>query len=67
MTAMCLNSYQKEIKGDALINPSQNKHIVIQKSDKGNSIVIVDRNKYIKKMSNFLSNQTKFQKATVIS
>ena len=67
MTAMCLNSYQKEIKGDALINPSQTKHIVSQKSDKGNSIVIVDRDKYIKKMSNFLSNQTKFQKATVIS
>ena len=64
---MCLNIYQKEIKGDALINPSQNKPIVIQKSDKGNSIVIVDRDKYIKKMNNFLSDQSKFQKATVTS
>ena len=39
-----------------------NKQIVIQKSDKGNSIVVVDRNKYIEKMENFLSDQIKFQK-----
>ena len=38
---------------DALKNLSQNKQIVIQKSDKGNSIVIVDRDKYIEKMENF--------------
>ena len=42
---------------DALI-----KQIVIPKSGKGNSIVIVDRDKYIEKMENFLSNQSKFQK-----
>ena len=47
---------------DALKNLSQNKQIVIQKSDKGNSIVIVDRVKYIEKMENFLSDQSKFQK-----
>ena len=41
---------------------SQNKHIVIQKSDKSNSTVIIDRDNYIKKMENFLSNQSKFQK-----
>ena len=39
-------------KKDALKNLSQNKNIVIQKSDKGNTIVIVDRDKYIKKMEN---------------
>ena len=50
---------------DALKNLSQNKQIVIQKSDKGNSIVIVDRVKYIEKMENFLSDQSKFQKTTV--
>ena len=38
---------------DALKNLSQNKQIVIQKSDKGNSIVIADRDKYIEKMENF--------------
>ena len=50
---------------DALKNLSQNKQIVIQKSDKGNSIVIVDRVKYIEKMENFLSDQSKFQKITI--
>ena len=32
---------------------SQNKQIVIQKSEKDNSIVIVNRNKYIEKIENF--------------
>ena len=50
---------------DALKNLSQNKHIVIQKSDKDNTIFIVDREKYIKKMEKFLSDQRKFQKTTV--
>ena len=49
---------------DALKNLSQNKHIVIQKSYIGNSIVIVDRDKYTKKMEN-LNDQSKFQKTTV--
>ena len=39
--------------------------ILIRKSDKGNSIVIVDRGTYIKKMENFLSDQNKFQKTAV--
>ena len=47
---------------DALINLSQNKQIVIQKSDKGNFIVIVDRDKYVEKVETFLSDQSKFQK-----
>ena len=41
------------------------KKILIRKSDKGNSIVIVDRGTYIKKMENFLSDQNKFQKTAV--
>ena len=45
---------------DALKN-----QIVIQKSDKGNSIVIVDRDKYIEKMENFLSDQSKFQETAL--
>ena len=43
---------------DALKNLSQNKQIVIQKSDKGNSVVIVDRVKYIERMENLLSDQS---------
>ena len=45
--------YLSKREFDALKNLSQNKQIVIQKSDKGNSIVIVDRDKYIEKMENF--------------
>ena len=44
---------------------SQNKQTVIQKSDKDNFIVIVERDKYIKKRRNFLSDQSKFQKTAV--
>ena len=48
---------------NAIINLSQNKQIVIQKSGKVNSIVIV--NKYIEKIEKFLSDQSKFQKTAV--
>ena len=41
---------------------SKIKQIVIQKSGKGNSIVIVDRDKYVERMKNFWSDQSKFQK-----
>ena len=34
--------------------------MIIQKSDTGNSMVIVDREDYIKKMNNILSDQKKF-------
>ena len=39
----------------ALTNLSKNKDIVIQKPDKGNSVVIVDKDTYIKRMENLLS------------
>ena len=40
-----------------LASLSKNKDIVIQKSDKGNSVVIVDNETYIKRMENLLSNE----------
>ena len=46
---MCLSQDQSKGEFDVLKNLSQNKQIVIQKSEKGNSIVIVDRDTYIKK------------------
>ena len=49
----------------ALTNLSKNKDIVIQKSDKGNSVVIVDKDTYIKRMGNLLSDQRKFEKVTL--
>ena len=42
----------------ALQNLCRNKNIVIQKSDKGNSLVIVDKANYLDKMQN-LQNDTK--------
>ena len=46
----------------ALTNLSKNKDIVIQKSDKGNSVAIVDKDT---KMENLLSDQRKFEKVTL--
>ena len=44
----------------AFQNLSKNKDLIIQKSDKENSVVTVDRHDYIKKMENILSDQNKF-------
>ena len=49
----------------ALTNLSKNKDIVIQKFDKGNFAVIVDKVTYIKKVENLLSDQRKFEKVTL--
>ena len=49
----------------ALTNISKNKDIIIQKSYKGNSIVIVDKDTYIKRMENILSDQRKFEKVAL--
>ena len=56
------NVLQHLSKGEFDAVKSQNNQIVIQKSDKGNSIVIVDRGMYFEKIENFLSHQSKFQK-----
>ena len=37
----------------------------MQKSDKANSVVIVDRQDYIKKIDDFLSDQQKFSKVSL--
>ena len=49
----------------ALTNLSKNKDLIIQKSDKGNSAVIVDKDTYIKRMENLLSDQRNFEKVTL--
>ena len=49
----------------ALQNLSKNKDLIIQKSDKGNSVVIVQRQDYLKKMNDILSDQKKFSKASL--
>ena len=47
------NVLQHLSKGEFDALKSQNNQIVIQKSDKGNSIVIVDRGMYFEKIENF--------------
>ena len=45
----------------ALNNLSNNENIIIQKSDKGNSIVLLDKDKYIEGMYKILNNNVKFE------
>ena len=46
-------------------NLSKNKDLIIQKSDKGNSVVIIQRQDYLKKMNDMLSDQKKFSKVSL--
>ena len=48
-----------------MTNLSKNKEIVIEKSDKGNSVIIVDKETYNKRMENLFSDQTKFERVTL--
>ena len=50
---------------EALDRLSKNKDLLIQKADKGNSVVLVDRDVYIKHMENILKDNTKFEKVDV--
>ena len=49
----------------ALQDLSIYKDLIIKKSDKGNFVVIVDRQDYIKKMDNILIDQKKFTKVNL--
>ena len=57
------NNMPQNLSNDDFItlqNLSKSKNLIIQKSDTVNSVVIVDRQDYIKKMDNILSDQNKF-------
>ena len=41
---------------------SKNKNIIIQKLDKGYSVVLLNRNDYIKQMNGMLPDSSKFKK-----
>ena len=49
----------------ALQNLSKNKDLIIQESDKGNSVVIIQRQTYLEKMNNIWSEQKKFSKVSL--
>ena len=50
---------------ESLKKLSSNKDIVIQKSDKGNSVVIVNREDYLKRMQEMVDDGSKFEKVFV--
>ena len=50
---------------NALKKLSSNKDIVIQKSDKGNSVVLVNREDYLKRMQEMVDDPSKFEKVSV--
>ena len=49
----------------ALQNLSKNKDLIIQESDKGNSVVIIQRQDYLKKLNDILSDQNKSSKVSL--
>ena len=49
----------------ALDRLSKNKNLVIQKADKSNSVVLVNRDVYVKHMANILKDNTKFEKVDI--
>ena len=52
-------------ESDCLKNLSQNKDIVIQKSDKGNAVVILNKNDYVGRVKELLSDTSKFRVAGI--
>ena len=48
-----------------ILHLSKSKNIVIQNSDKGNYVVIVDKKTYIRRMESLLSDQRKFERVTL--
>ena len=49
----------------ALRNLTKQKDIIIQKADKGNSVVILDKESYIVKMKELLSDTSKFERPEI--
>ena len=48
-----------------LHNLHKQKHLVIQKADKGNTVVITEKNAYINKMKEIISDTTKFEQINI--
>ena len=49
----------------ALKNLVKNKDLIIQEADKGNTVVILNKNDYSLKMKKILSDTSKFQKLSI--
>ena len=46
-------------------NLRKQKHLVIQKADKSNTVVITENNDYVKKMKEIISDTTKFEQINI--
>ena len=57
------NLSKEEVK--ALNNLVRNKYIVIQKADKGNNIVILNRSDFVSKLNKMLEDTSKFKKVNI--
>ena len=57
------NLSKEELK--ALHNLRKQKHLVIQKGDKGNAVLITEKNVYINKMKEILSDISKFEQINI--
>ena len=55
----------KQIKLVASKSLSTNKDLIIQKSNKDNSVVLLNRNDYFKRMNEMLSDSNKFKKIDI--
>ena len=53
------------IESQALNSLLQNKYIIIQKADKGSTIVVIDKYFYKKKMKAIISDRSKFEKLDI--
>ena len=61
-TALSFNSHNK---GSATLNLTKNYNLIIQKSDKGNFIAIINKDDYLQKMRNILSDSSKFSEICI--
>ena len=52
-------------KLEALDRLSKNKNLIVQKVDKGNCVVLVDRDVYTKHMENIFKDNTKFEQVDI--
>ena len=57
------NFSKEELK--ALHNLREQKHLVIKNADKGNTVVITEKNAYIIKMKEIVSDNTKFEQINI--
>ena len=60
-----VEKYLKEAESIALTNLIKRKDLVIQKADKGNTVVITDRTKYLEGVKSLLSNNSRFMQLPI--